>query len=87
VLDYSYSPEYELETTLLQTKLMKLPRKAFFALQKEWTVRILGGCSSWSWQSEAVHCCRSFDNESDLLLMFGEKEQPSCSFRNQISTR
>ena len=44
VLDYSYSPEYELETTLLQTRLMKLPRKAFFALQKDWAVRILGGC-------------------------------------------
>ena len=44
VLDYSYSPEYELDTTLLQTRLMKLPRKAFFALQKDWAVRILGGC-------------------------------------------
>jgi hypothetical protein len=44
VLDYSYSPEYELETALLQTRLMKLPGKAFFALQKDWAVRILGGC-------------------------------------------
>jgi SAM-dependent methyltransferase len=44
VLDYSYSPEYELDTTLLQTKLMKLPRKSFFALQKDWAARILGGC-------------------------------------------
>ena len=43
VLDYSYSPEYELSTTLLQTNLMKLPRKVFFALHKDWSVRILGG--------------------------------------------
>lgn len=43
VLDYTYSPEYEMPTTLLQTKLMKLPRKVFFALQKDWAVRILGG--------------------------------------------
>ena len=43
VLDYSYSPEYELHTTLLQTNLMKLPRKFFFALHKDWAVRILGG--------------------------------------------
>jgi SAM-dependent methyltransferase len=44
VLDYSYSPEYELETTLLQTQLMKLPRKLFFALHQDLAVRILGGC-------------------------------------------
>ncbi len=43
VLDYSYSPEYELSTTLPQTNLMKLPRKLFFALSKDWAVRILGG--------------------------------------------
>lgn len=43
VLDYSYSPEYELDTTLLQTNLMKLPRKSFFALHKDWASRILGG--------------------------------------------
>ena len=43
VLDYSYSPEYEMPTTLLKTKLMKLPRRLFFALQKDWAVRILGG--------------------------------------------
>jgi 2-polyprenyl-3-methyl-5-hydroxy-6-metoxy-1,4-benzoquinol methylase len=43
VLDYSYSPEYEMEASLLQTKLMKLPRKLFFALHKDWAVRILGG--------------------------------------------
>jgi hypothetical protein len=43
VLDYSYSPEYELDTTLLQTKLMKLPRRSFFALHKDWAARILGG--------------------------------------------
>lgn len=43
VLDYSYSPEYELSTTLVKTNLMKLPRKAIFALNKDWAVRILGG--------------------------------------------
>src|SRR5947209_10893247 len=43
VLDYSYSPEYELEGTILQTNLMKLPRKFFFALHKDWAVRTLGG--------------------------------------------
>ena len=43
VLDYSYSPEGELHTTLLQTNLMKLPRKLFFALHKDWAVRMLGG--------------------------------------------
>ena len=43
VLDYSYSPEYELYTTLLLTKLMKLPRRFFFVLHKDWAVRILGG--------------------------------------------
>ena len=43
VLDYSYSPEYELYTTLLPTNLMKLPRRLFFPLHKDWTVRILGG--------------------------------------------
>ena len=43
VLDYSYSPEYELDTTLLQTNLMKLPRRFFFAIHKDWSVRITGG--------------------------------------------
>src|SRR5579875_19233 len=43
ILDYSYSPEYELPTTLLQAKLMQLPRRMFFTLQKDWAVRILGG--------------------------------------------
>jgi len=43
VLDYSYSPEYEMPATLLQTRLMKLPRKLFFALNKDWPVRVLGG--------------------------------------------
>ena len=43
VLDYSYSPEFELHTTLLQTNLMKLPRKLFFALNRDWAVRTLGG--------------------------------------------
>lgn len=43
VLDYSYSPEFEMPTTLLQTNLMKLPRKLFFALNQDWAVRILGG--------------------------------------------
>ena len=44
VLDYAYSPEYELDTTFPRTKLMKLPRKSFFALHKDWAARILGGC-------------------------------------------
>jgi cyclopropane fatty-acyl-phospholipid synthase-like methyltransferase len=43
VLDYSYSPEYEMYTSLLQTNLMKLPRKLLFALHQDWAVRILGG--------------------------------------------
>jgi cyclopropane fatty-acyl-phospholipid synthase-like methyltransferase len=43
VLDYSYSPEYELDAPLLSTNLMKLPRKAFFALHEDWAVRLLGG--------------------------------------------
>jgi SAM-dependent methyltransferase len=43
VLDFSYSPEYELPTTLLQTKLMKLPRRLFFGLQKDWAAHVLGG--------------------------------------------
>ncbi len=43
VLDYSYSPEYEMPAPLLQTNLMKLPRRLFFALQRDWAVRILGG--------------------------------------------
>ena len=43
ILDYSYSPEYEMDTTLFYTSLMKLPRKLSFALQKDWAVRALGG--------------------------------------------
>lgn len=43
VLDYSYSPEFEMPTTLLQTNLMKLPRKLFFALNQDWAVRMMGG--------------------------------------------
>jgi cyclopropane fatty-acyl-phospholipid synthase-like methyltransferase len=43
VLDYSYSPEYELDAPLLSTNLMKLPRKVFFALHEDWAVRLLGG--------------------------------------------
>ena len=43
VLDYTYSPEYEQHAPLLQTNLMKLPRKFFFAVHEDWTVRILGG--------------------------------------------
>jgi hypothetical protein len=43
VLDYSYSPEYELDAPLLSTNLMKIPRKLFFALHKDWAVRLLGG--------------------------------------------
>ena len=43
VLGYSYSPEYELDAPLLQTKLMNLPRMFFFALHEDWAVRILGG--------------------------------------------
>jgi ubiquinone/menaquinone biosynthesis C-methylase UbiE len=43
VLDYSYSPEYELETMLVLTRLMKFPRKLFFRLHHDLAVRILGG--------------------------------------------
>lgn len=43
VLGYSYSPEYEMPSTVPSTKLMNLPRKLFFALQQDWAVRILGG--------------------------------------------
>ena len=43
ILDYSYAPECERYTTLIQTNLMKLPRKFFFALHNDWAVRILGG--------------------------------------------
>ena len=43
VLDYSFSPEFEMRSTILQTNLMKLPRKFFFALHKDWAIRILGG--------------------------------------------
>lgn len=43
VLDYSYSPEYEMPTTMLPTRLMKVPRKLLFTLQKDWAVRVLGG--------------------------------------------
>jgi hypothetical protein len=43
VLDYSYSPEYELDAPLLQTNLMKPARKFFFAIHEDWAVRILGG--------------------------------------------
>lgn len=43
VIDYAYVPEYEMETTLPLTSLMKLPRRLLFALQKDWAVRLLGG--------------------------------------------
>jgi len=43
VLDCSYAPEFEMPATLLQTNLMKLPRRLFFALQTDWAVRIFGG--------------------------------------------
>lgn len=43
VLDYSYSPEYEMSTTYFITNLMKLPRKLLYAVNKDWAIRILGG--------------------------------------------
>jgi len=43
VLDYSYSPESELPADLIETKLIKLPRKWFFALNEDWAARLLGG--------------------------------------------
>jgi cyclopropane fatty-acyl-phospholipid synthase-like methyltransferase len=43
ILDYSYSPEYEMDTRLFYTNLMKLPRRLFFSLQEDWAVRALGG--------------------------------------------
>lgn len=44
VLDYAYtSSALELPTHLLKTKLMRLPRKLFFALNKDLAARVLGG--------------------------------------------
>lgn len=43
IIDYSYSPEYELPTVLPITQLMKTPRKALFALNQDWATRLLGG--------------------------------------------
>jgi SAM-dependent methyltransferase len=43
VQDYSYSPEYEMPGTVVQTNLMRLPRRLFFTLHQDWAVRILGG--------------------------------------------
>ena len=43
ILDYSYSPEFEMNTRLFYTNLMKLPRRVFFSLQKDLAVRALGG--------------------------------------------
>ena len=43
VLDSSYSLEYEWQTKPLQMSLTKLTRKFFFAIHKDWAIRILGG--------------------------------------------
>ncbi|PYS48925.1 MAG: methylase [Acidobacteria bacterium] len=43
VLDYSYLPENEMPAELIETNLIKLPRKWFFALNRDWAVRLLGG--------------------------------------------
>jgi SAM-dependent methyltransferase len=43
VLDYSYSPEFELQTELPLTKLMRVPRRLLFSLNQDLAVRILGG--------------------------------------------
>jgi cyclopropane fatty-acyl-phospholipid synthase-like methyltransferase len=44
VLDYAYAPEYEMESKVWQTNLMKLPRRLLFACNQDLAVRILGGC-------------------------------------------
>ncbi len=43
VLDYSYSPEFEMPTKMLLTRLAKVPRKLLFTLHPDWAVRIMGG--------------------------------------------
>lgn len=43
ILDYSYSPQYELDASSLSTNLMKLPRRFLFAMHRDWAVRLLGG--------------------------------------------
>lgn len=43
VLDYSYSPEFEMPTNRLPTRLARLPRKLLFAFHQDWAVRMMGG--------------------------------------------
>jgi cyclopropane fatty-acyl-phospholipid synthase-like methyltransferase len=44
ILDYTYtSSSVELPTHVLQTKLMRAPRKLLYALNKDLTARVLGG--------------------------------------------
>lgn len=43
VLDYSYSPEFELPAGGLAGNFAKIPRKLFFALHRDWAARVLGG--------------------------------------------
>ena|ERR1051326_4910157 len=43
VLDYSYSPEYEMATTFFLTNLMKLPRKLLYSVNRDLAIRVLGG--------------------------------------------
>jgi SAM-dependent methyltransferase len=43
VLDYSYSPEFELPAGGLAENFAKIPRKLFFALHHDWAARVLGG--------------------------------------------
>jgi hypothetical protein len=44
ILDYVYtSSSLELPTHVLATKLMKAPRRLFYALSRDLAVRVLGG--------------------------------------------
>jgi len=43
VLDYSYSPEFELPAGPLSGNLVRIPRKLLFALHRDWAARLLGG--------------------------------------------
>jgi SAM-dependent methyltransferase len=43
VLDYSYSPEFEMPPEGAGGKLARIPRKLLFALQPDWAARLLGG--------------------------------------------
>jgi len=43
VLDYSYSPEFELPAGRLSGNLASIPRRLLFTLNRDWAARLLGG--------------------------------------------